>query len=686
MASSIQRYFAVCLASCLVLTACSPSRIDSAAVVDDAIGLPAPTPFDASLAFPNVLNLEGAPAMSEDWSVFSFSDLGSWQSFGLPEASDAALRGGFTGPFQMRDGRWISRSFMRLGLFDVGKQAALDLATASEVTMTSYPGRLQQQFVVDGVKVRLDLRFVSSRSALVYATLVNQRQASVTLQLSWQGALFPGVGSIQTAPRGVQATLASGGMIAAVSVPEAHAVSLGQDGLSYVVTASQAIEIAPGERAHGHAVQSLTFGRDELLAEHSLIDQVLADPVANIVSHMRRWNDYLAKTNGGPAYRDVAVKSLQTLVTNWRAPAGAMLHDGLFPSYAIWYFNGFWAWDSWKHAAAIARFDPQLAKQQIRTMYAYQDAAGMIPDVIYFDPSENNFRNTKPPLSSWAIWQVYERSGDAAFVAEMYDAVVRYHQWWYVARDNDQNGLCEYGSTDGSAIAAKWESGMDNAVRFDNLAMLNNGAGSWSMDRESVDLNAYLYAEKRTLGEMASLLGKSAEAQSWQAEADALKALINAMMFDPESGYYYDISIASKSFISIQGPEGWIPLWAGVAEETQAAGVRNVIVDPNKFASHVPFPTVGQDQPGFSDGYWRGLVWLDQAYFGVVGLKRYGYDSDALALTTALLNNLEGVTGSQAPIRENYHPLTGEGRNANHFSWSAAHLLMLQMDVAGAAN
>jgi putative isomerase len=79
-------------------------------------------------------------------------------------------------------------------------------------------------------------------------------------------------------------------------------------------------------------------------------------------------------------------------------------------------------------------------------------------------------------------------------------------------------------------------------------------------------------------------------------------------------------------------------------------------------------------------------VWLDQAYFGVAGLQRYGYESDALALTTALLNNLEGVTGSQAPIRENDHPLSGDGRNANHFSWSAAHLLMLQIDVAGAAN
>ena len=29
------------------------------------------------------------------------------------------------------------------------------------------------------------------------------------------------------------------------------------------------------------------------------------------------------------------------------------------------------------------------------------------------------------------------------------------------------------------------------------------------------------------------------------------------------------------------------------------------------------------------------------------------------------------------PIYENYNPLTGEGLNAQGFSWSAAHILML---------
>ena len=44
----------------------------------------------------------------------------------------------------------------------------------------------------------------------------------------------------------------------------------------------------------------------------------------------------------------------------------------------------------------------------------------------------------------------------------MFDKRYKFHQWWYAERDHNHNGICEYGSTDGTLIAACWESGMDN--------------------------------------------------------------------------------------------------------------------------------------------------------------------------------------------------------------------------------
>ncbi|MNT96499.1 Glucosidase YgjK precursor [compost metagenome] len=67
---------------------------------------------------------------------------------------------------------------------------------------------------------------------------------------------------------------------------------------------------------------------------------------------------------------------------------------------------------------------------------------------------------------------------------------------------------------------------------------------------------------------------------------------------------------------------------------------------------------------------------MDQVYFGINGLHKYGYHKEADVFLNKLLQNAEGLSG-QSPIRENYHPISGKGLNARNFSWSAAHLLML---------
>ena len=54
----------------------------------------------------------------------------------------------------------------------------------------------------------------------------------------------------------------------------------------------------------------------------------------------------------GTAYQRAAVKSMETLTTNWFSPAGAIKHDGVVPSMSYKWFVGMWAWDSWKQVVA----------------------------------------------------------------------------------------------------------------------------------------------------------------------------------------------------------------------------------------------------------------------------------------------------------------------------------------------
>ena len=423
---------------------------------------------------------------------------------------------------------------------------------------------------------------------------------------------------------------------------------------------------------------------------------------------------------------------METLITNWKSPAGKYKHSGLTPSMSYMWFNGVWGWDTWKNAAGIAEFDPQLAADGIRCMFDYQiqeddpvrpQDAGTIFDCFTYKEGSENFRNSKPPLAAWGVWKVYQEGGDKEFLEEMYPKLTAYHDWWYTNRDTDHNGVAEYGGMvddahyqkdeDGNILkdengkpllnveniieAAAWESGMDNATRFDQegngpddvgvLVYENENAEGevvgYSLNQESVDLNAMLYAEKGFLKSIAEELGKTEDAAKYEEEAAELADYINTNMWDEETGFYYDLQInedgSEKKILTNRGKgtEGWLPLWAKLAPADRAEKVKDNMMDEEKFNLRVPMPTASFDNDKFNPyRYWRGPVWLDQALYGVEALQNYGYEEEAKELAYKLFDGAEGLLGDAA-IQENYNPVTGEGLHTKNFSWSAAAYYML---------
>ncbi|NNJ70751.1 MAG: trehalase, partial [Kiritimatiellales bacterium] len=310
-----------------------------------------------------------------------------------------------------------------------------------------------------------------------------------------------------------------------------------------------------------------------------------------------------------------------------------------------------------------------------------QQPSGMVCDVVRFNKARNNRINSKPPLASWAVWAVFQETGDTGFLEEMYPKLLKYHRWWYANRDLDQNGLCEYGSVNDEFKRPGFESGMDHAARFADAQLVKHAAG-YSYDQESVDLNAYLWQEKGFLAKMADRLNRSDDAGILRAEAERLRGTILGRFWDDETGYFYDWSLRENKQIQIVGCEGWTPLFTGLATPEQAERVKRMMFDPERFGTGVLLGTLEHGNKLFDpvNGYWRGPIWLDQAYFGIQGLRTYGFNEEADRLTHLLLTGLEGLADSGGAIRENYNPLDGTGLKAHHFSWSAGHLLMLLMD------
>lgn len=636
---------------------------------------------DSRNGYYNLINIKNAPKYERDRDCFVFSDLGSWIGYALPENEANENTGGFVGPYMMTGRGWIASTLAQPSMTVNGER--FDFARNIQ-TAKYYPGKLVQEFRNEQVYFVTELCYESAQTAVIRTSVRNISDKELDISLSYEGGLLGKNASLKAMDKGVlintgveDAQLA----VRFLTADQVHVV--GKDSLR--VAEKVSLALASGAEYQGAYTE--TFAFDEASLQNELKAQSSMNVEQVFTKNEERWNGYLASIFKGESpylkenkYRRVMVKAMITLVSNWRTPAGDILHDGCYPSYCG--FFGVWSWDSWKHVSATALFNPELAKNEIRCLFDYQAENGMIPDYVSRFKERINWRDTKPPLAAWAVMNVYENTGDKAFVEEMFDKLYKYHQWWYTDRDHDKNGVCEYGSTDGTLIAAAWESGMDNGVRFDEAEMLKNEPeNAWSMNQENICLNSFLYAEKGYLAKMAQMLGKNELADKLTQEAKALKEHIQTKMFDPETGFFYDTRIGTGEFIKVMGAECWLPLWAGIATPEQARQVLDKMLDPTKFNSTVPLGTLEISHLRFrpTRGYWRGPVWIDQVYFGVMGLRKYGFDKEADMFVRKYIANAQGLL-TDGPIHENYNPLTGETLNCPNFGWSSAVTLRMLLN------
>ena len=585
-----------------------------------------------------------------------FTDAGSWMGFTLPQKDHWV--NGFCGPFSLDMNRrqWMAQSAVTVRYAD---QANVIFTPDSTCY---FPGELYLSASSEEGKIIQRLNFLDASTALLRIHSDAGKELSLTAS-QWGKEI-----QVQTDQNTVIARHPSGEIVALTFTPD---VSVKGTDNNYQAKIN-------GSEHDTYVAISFYTGEKELSAGLQKAQLALSNPQEGLKANKERWEGYLTKIlrkDMKPEYDRIAVKAVVTLISNWRTHRGGLLHEGIVPSHAAYYFVGFWAWDTWRFSAALAKFDPELAKDNIRAMFDYQQPDGMIIDCIYTDPAENNARDSKPPLVSWAVDEIFTHTNDTAFISEMYPQLMAYYKWWYNKRDHNRNGMCEYGSTDGTLEAAAWESGMDNAIRFDDAKMLkNNGAeDAWSMDQESVDLNAYLALECKLLKKFASILGVTFDGPDYSSQ-------VADYFFDKEKGFFFDRRLKDGSFIQEPGCEAYTPLWTEVATADQVKAMLPLLTDTAKFSTYIPFPTVAADNPKYNPrGYWHGPIWLDQTYFAIRGLRNYGYNKMADEYTLQVFDRLQGLKEG-APIHENYGTHTGELLKAPHFSWSSSHLLMLYDD------
>jgi len=131
-----------------------------------------------------------------------------------------------------------------------------------------------------------------------------------------------------------------------------------------------------------------------------------------------------------------------------------------------WEYPWFAAWDSAFHMVAMARVDPQFAKDQLLLFLRewYMAPNGAIPAY------EFQFSDVNPPVHAWACWRVYKMTGergerDRKFLARAFHKLLLNFTWWVNRKDPDGNNLFAGGFL-----------GLDNIGIFDRSRPLPGGA------------------------------------------------------------------------------------------------------------------------------------------------------------------------------------------------------------------
>jgi hypothetical protein len=289
---------------------------------------------------------------------------------------------------------------------------------------------------------------------------------------------------------------------------------------------------------------------------------------------------------------------------------------------------------------------------------------------------KNGVLTSSAPWYAWTNWEVYKKTKDRRFLAEMYGSSSRLYKFFIENRDSDHDGLCEWG---GDAVL--------ESVRDSKVAVWDEVGDPSNF--EALDLNCMLVKEAKSLEKMALELGKTDEATAWKKDYESRIRLINKTFWDPVNGFYYHVDKAKNSFTfkkknDLKRDEiiGFLPLWAGVCDSVRAARLVQRMLDPGSFWRKNGIPSLSaRDSYYQARGYWNGPVWVQWNYLIERGLLDYGYTSEARQLTNKNAAVMADRLRKDHTLWELYSPDESWGGYHQSYIWAGIINRML-VDVS----
>ena len=323
-------------------------------------------------------------------------------------------------------------------------------------------------------------------------------------------------------------------------------------------------------------------------------------------------------------------------------------------------------WQEHNHDSLLyADYDLETAAASHEIFYAFQRADGLMPAMLRYDPvtqiSGPGYGQLQIvyPLAASAC-ALYEKGAGRDFLRRSYEACARYDDFLVKYRDTLGTGLVE--------MFCEYDTGHDNSPRVTDGGVphacpgrdAKNCPDSDVLPIAAADLSACRYRALRALGDMARALGDEAAGEAWDKKADALKARIYEICYDPRDDFFYDRD-RNGAFRRYRAEHIFRMFLCGVVDQADFDRIyEKHILSPASFGTPYPFPSIALDDPRFQgsrlSNNWGGMAQAHTALETLFWMRQYGREEDFRGLASIWMKKWLD-TGA---FTQEMHPVTGE--------------------------
>jgi glycogen debranching enzyme len=235
------------------------------------------------------------------------------------------------------------------------------------------------------------------------------------------------------------------------------------------------------------------------------------------------------------------------------------------------------------------------------------------------------------PLFIMLAGTYYERTGDQAFITQIWPSIELALQWIDRAGDLDGDGFVEYSRRSKGGLAHQgWKDSKDAVFHADG----SSAEGPIAL----CEVQGYVFAAKRRAARLALALGHTEQARRLLKEADKLRTQFERSFWCNDLSSYALALDGFKQPCRVRTSNAGHCLWTGIADQKHGMRMAKTLVG-KEFFNGWGVRTVAATETRFNPmAYHNGSVWPHDNALIAAGMASYGFKQGALKILSGLFD------------------------------------------------